>query len=149
MVNKDKKECSNEQAKRDGYYIGKEKPTKTEFRFVAKLEWENPTTISGLNADRGQCNDVVTEKDYRKCGIARSLLVLCLRDEDITRDGGVNPLTYNDLTETDYAIWEDEEFGERARLLCSSIVAVTCEPIDNTPKYACKTYIEAARIAGY
>ena len=76
-------------------------------------------------------------------------MLLCMEDEDVTRDGGLNPLTYNELKEFDYALWEDEEFRVRSRQLCLSIIAITCEPAHRITKYVCKAYIEAAKIAGY
>ena len=78
-------------------------------------------------------------------------MMLCLEDEDVTKHGGLNPLTYNDKNEADveYAVWRDKEFGKLARKLCLAIVFITCAPGENTTKYACKTYIEAAKAKGY
>ena len=70
IVPKTKKNCKNEKVKNEGYYIGRrETGEEFSFRFVARLKWDEDYSISKLNADQGECNDLWTHKDYQKCGI--------------------------------------------------------------------------------
>lgn len=147
-----KTQCTNEKAKKDGYFIGrggKPRVSDFKFRFEAKLEWDKYETLSSLNANKGECDDLSTRKDSQKCGIGKSLMELCLKDEDVTEDGGINPLTYNDDKSINYSIWEDEEFTNAAHKLCKTLIVITCLPVPPTTIYSCKAYIEAAKKQKY
>ena len=68
-------------------------------------------------------------------------MMLCLNDEEIMEDGGLNPLM--DVK------WLDADLRTSARNFCKAIVLVTCGPRENIPKLVCKMYIDAAIVAGY
>ena len=153
-VLKSKTKCKNEKAKKDGYYIGKTPLKSTDqhnFRFEARLDWDDESPVlSYLNTDRGECMLVRTDAKSQHCGIAKALMILCLGDEDITEDGGLNPSTYHMEKPYGDAIWKDMDFSTFAREFCKTIVAIPCDPIlSTTTNYACKAYIEAAKSEGY
>ena len=137
--------CKNEKIKAQeppSFYINKEKTDLDEYLWTAGLDPNfapEEGFIGELNAEKGNCNELEVIETSQKCGIGRSLMEHCLNDDDITEDGGINPLTDS--------LWEDEKLGPIARDLCKSIVKVDCAPKALTPKIVCKAYMDAARDA--
>ena len=154
-VLKNKHRCKNAQVKECGYYIGKATIAAKGFsiRFEARRDWNDDSTmIAHLDTDRGECMSLKTHTDYQGCGIGRALMILCLGHDDITEDGGMDPSTFRDFRHFGLfgqAVWGDIGFSTSARELCKTLVAIICEPVSPTTKYACKAYIEAAKIKGY
>ena len=123
------------------FYINKE-TISNRFTWVAVLDPSTPEVLGELNAERGECNGLETDEGSQRCGIGRALMELCFKDDDITENGGVDPL--NSI------IWKDQQLGPTAKDVCASIVHVGCEPVDPDALLpVCKMYIEAARYAGY
>ena len=134
--------CENEniKAKRlPSFYIDKRVPASNSFKWVGILDPSQPKVLAHLHAEKGMCNDVKTYDGNFRCGIAKALLVYCLQDDDITEDGGIDPLEY----------WNWDDFGETAEDVCKSIVLISCIPEEETPKSVCASYMDAARNAGY
>jgi len=136
--------CQNEDIKAKkppSFYIDKQKPDSHTFKWVAMLDPSQPKVLGFLVAEKGMCNDLKTYDGSFRCGIAKTFLVHCLKDDEITEDGGINPLTYWN--------WDDKDFGPTARDVCKSIVLISCVPDKETPKSVCASYMDAARNAGY
>ena len=148
-----KTKCTNGRAKECGYYIGKvshQPDDSFKIRFAARLNWADESTeISYLDTNRGECHKLETQEDSQGCGIGRELMILCLGHEDITEDGGLDPSAYNEEGIWGQTLWRDINFSSVARELCKTIVAIICAPTDQTTNYACKAYIEAAKIKKY
>ena len=94
--------------------------------------------------------ELKTEQNSQGCGIGKALMILCLGHEDITDDGGLDPSAYREFKIWGEAIWGDIGFSTAARELCKTMVTIVCDPdLSTTTNYACKAYIEAAKIKGY
>ena len=123
--------------------------------------------MSWANAYHGECHFVQTDGRFRNCGMARALMEKCLSDEDVIKDGGLDPLTYkfNRYTKEDkeYCVWNDLDFTKRARESCTTIISMFCYPgfyqageffptpyvPGRDPAMACKLLIDAAISKGY
>ena len=161
VPNKQKDKCVNDKVKEDGFYVGKGEVSSSiedawaQFKFVARHDWEKDEGyLASLNARQGECNDLETNEDSRRCGIGRALMVTCLLDEEVTKHGGLDPDTYWMRQYVVYSVWEDTEFTKKAKENCASIVAITCQPGINNPQgkplvSICKSYINAAFRAKY
>ena len=150
--------CVNDKVKEDGFYVGRGEVTgsiedpNAQFKFVARHDWENDEGyLAYLKGRRGECNNLETYEHSRRCGIGRALMVTCLQDEEVTKDGGLDPDTYWQREYVDFAVWKDKEFTKKAKENCASIVAITCGPsINGQPIVSiCKSYINAAFRAKY
>ena len=136
--------CENEEMKKrhGGFYIHKLQPKPSDYKWIAVL---NPSTtepvLGYLDAEKGQCDNLRTNPGNRRCGIGNALMMLCLKDEDITDDGGLNPLTDPE--------WLDDDLKEPTRNLCEAIILVSCSPYEGTPPKTCEMYMNAAKIAGH
>jgi len=136
--------CENEDIKGrrpPSFYIDKQNKNSVTFKWVAMLDPSQPKELGYLVAEKGLCNDLKTYEGSFRCGIAKSLLVHCLKDDEITEDGGINPLTYWK--------WNDKDFAPTAKDGCKSIVLIECFPDKETPEIVCASYMDAARDAGY
>ena len=109
-----------------------------EIKFVARQDWDDDTNLGRLYAEQGECDDVRTYEKNRKCGIAKALLIVCLQDKEVTKDGGIDIL---------------HPVPSEDRRHCSTVVVITCSPDIFTPDKQvvsiCKSYIEAAITAKY
>ena len=153
--------CVNDKVKEDGFYVGRGEVTgstegaNAQFKFVARHDWENDEGyLAYLNARQGECNNLETYEHSRRCGIGRALMVTCLLDEEVTKDGGLDPDTYWQREYVDFAVWKDKEFTKKAKENCAAIVAVSCGPRVSNPQgkplvSICKSYINAAFRAKY
>ena len=138
--------CENKEIKAKtppSFYIDKQQPQFNDYKWVAVLDPSvpEPNVLGFLDAEKGQRNYLKTNEGSQKCGIGKALMEFCLNDDDITEDGGINSLTSPS--------WRDDNLGPIAKEMCRSIVYVDCEPLKPTPKMVCKSYMEAARDAGY
>ena len=136
--------CQNEEIKAKkppSFYIDKQDKGSNTFKWVAMLDPSQPKVLGFLVAGKGMCNDLKTYDGNFRCGIGKALLLYCLKDNDITEDGGINPLTYWN--------WDDKDFAPTARDVCESIVLISCVPDEGTPRSVCSSYMDAARFAGY
>ena len=146
--------CVNDKVKEDGFYVGRSEVTGS-IKFVARHDWENDEGyLAYLTAGQGECNNLETYEHSRRCGIGRALMVTCLLDEEVTKDGGLDPDTWWKQETEKYSVWKDKEFTKTAKENCASIVAVTCKiSIDdsqgNQLLSICKSYINAAFRAKY
>ena len=99
--------------------------------------------MSELSAQLGTCNEVETLAGNRYCGLATALMYECFGDEDVTKNGGVNPKK-NDKFKN------HPEEQKRLMAKCSTIVYLECLPEKPvTPNKACKAYLNAGKKAGY
>ena len=140
-VPKDKKiECVNKEVAQYGFWVGKVEldvdDEGQKIKFVARQNWNDDGFLARLYAWPGACDDLETNEDSRKCGIARALLIICLQDKEVTMDGGAN-LGFKPAQEH-----------------CSAIVGITCKPemyddYGNRIVSICKSYIDAAEKATY
>ena len=143
-VPKDKKlECVNKEVAQYGFWVGKveldaddEGPEGQKIKFVARQNWNDDGYLAWLYAWPGACDDVETYEHSRKCGMAKSLLMICLQDKEVIMDGGV-----------DLGLKPAQEH-------CSIIVGITCKPDmyddeGNPIVSICKSYIDAARKTKY
>ena len=73
--------------------------------------------------------------------MARTLMLHCVQDEKVIENGGLNPLTDD--------AWTDTDSMNIAKENCKTIVLISCAVYDNTPKAACKMYMETAIHGGY
>ena len=69
------------------------------------------------------------------------MLLLCLNDDDVIEDGGLNPLIDG--------AWEDDDLKATTRSFCRAIVLISCIPYESTLPIACKMYMDTAKMAGY
>ena len=136
--------CENEKIKSNrppSFYIDKQNPESNMFKWVGILDPTQPKVLAYLYAEKGMCNDLRTYEGNFRCGIAKALLMYCLKDDEITEDGGIDPLKYWN--------WDDKNFGPIAKDVCKSIVLISCVPDKETPKSVCASYMDTARNAGY
>ena len=142
-----KNTCKNDEIKQEhAFYVNKRIQKQLLPTSPSKITWigslkASTSQLAILNAKRGKCNDVHVYPGSRKCGIGKEMMKMCLKDDDITEDGGYNPMTEKD--------WYDEDLEREARKLCKAIVLVTCKPYDSTPNIAGKLYMEAALDSGF
>ena len=92
-----------------------------------------------MNAEAGgMCDDIHTREDSRRCGLAKALLDVCLKDTRITKGGGFHALI-------DTAIWTDDLSRQAAFDNCVIIIHLSCSPRDaNIVSPVCKGYLEVA-----
>ena len=142
-----KETCENDKIKQENaFYVDKhiQKPmlptSRSQIKWIVSLKLSKPQ-LAILKAKRGECNDLLTEKGSRQCGIGKEIMKMCLKDDDIIEDGGYNPMTESS--------WDDEDLKRTARNVCKAIVLVTCSPYDSTPNIVCKSYMDAAKDSGY
>jgi len=116
--------------------------------FDAKYVWNDDFPIMArLEAwSIGQCNELDTVQDSRKCGVGKELMKLCLGDTAVTGD---STEYWQETGPASYKMWQDEQFNNKVGQLCQEINFIQCAPYDNTPKRICKAYIEAAKETGY
>ena len=86
-----KTNCENGKIKRDKFvYIQKRKPEPllpgSEIKWIATLK-PSTSQVAFLIAERGECNDLRTHDGYRKCGIGKELMKMCLKDDEIVENG--------------------------------------------------------------
>ena len=125
------------------FYIDRFHEANGKIKWVALLDLSQPrpeTPLAYLEARRGSCNDLQTYERSRRCGIGRAMMEMCLKDEEISENGGWNPLQ-------DY--WIDDDLSRPARDLCKTIINVSCKPYERTPAIACKMYMDVASTTGY
>ena len=146
-------QCTDQRAINDGYYIGRSPEEFWRFlAFDAKYVWdddssEEPNLLAHLDVlTIGQCNNLYTEEDSRKCGVGKELMKLCLGDTKVT---GGSTKHWQITGPDNYIMWQDEQFNIKVGQLCEAINFIQCEPYDDTPKIICKAYIEAAKETGY
>lgn len=135
-----------------------------------------PPLLSWVNAYHGECFHVNSQRGSRECGITKAVMKKCLTDEDVTKDGGLNPDTFNiNRVEENWdgkagdAVWQNNGFSGRARAACETIIYMPCKPgkyvggkfkprdifvyfLDDYKTdimRSCKALIEAASSAGY
>ena len=128
--------------------------------FIASMKpmvWK--PNLGRLNAYPGECQDVRTEIGYRRCGVATELLTKCLKDDVVTKDGGIlqrsttgqpgNLANFQTSLNpgVKYGIWQDQRFVSLATEHCQTLIAMPCRPLGN--QNSCKVYFEAAISAGY
>ena len=124
------------------FWIEKITNPESEITFKAVLEQVGDTWLSKLDADPGECRDVETQQGSGQCGLATALFQVCFQDEDVTKDGGLNPSKNPDFN-------AHPEEQQRATSRCAIIVFVACIPDRKTPKKVCSAYLNAASKAGY
>ena len=67
-------------------------PHQKGYMFRAVLQRQQETNfLSTLEAENGNCFDVNTRSLSRRCGLATALFYLSFIDDDITRNGGIDP----------------------------------------------------------
>ena len=147
-------ECTDQRAISNGYYIGRSPSflILQNMAFDAKYVWNDDSSgddnlLATLDAwSIGQCNNLQTEERSRKCGVGKELMKLCLGDTAVTEDSTDH---WQMMGPSDNVMWKDEQFNNKVGQLCEAINFMQCAPYDNTPKRACKAYIEAAIETGY
>jgi len=93
--------CQNEEIKAKkppSFYIDKQDKGSNAYKWVAMLDPSQPRVLGFLVAGKGMCNDLKTYDGNFRCGIGKALLLYCLKDDEITEDGGIqndSALTYN------------------------------------------------------
>ena len=138
--------CQNSEIRRKkppSFYIDRFHEANNQIKWIALLDPSLPrpeTPLAYLEARRGSCNDLKTYAGSQRCGIGRAMMEMCLKDEEITNDGGYNPLLN---------YWIEDELAKPARDLCKTIINVSCKPYERTPPIACKMYMDVASTTGY
>ena len=62
-----------------------------DYHFKIFLKKDDDNYLSLLKAGKGgQCESVATLEEFRRCGFATQLMLLCFQDRDITANGGVD-----------------------------------------------------------
>ena len=98
--------------------------------------------LGELNAeDGGYCNQVETSGEFRKCGIATTLMEFCFTDDDV---GGIDLEEY-----TKFEMQTLEKWRKMATNNCEHIVFLECLPTKPTPFEACSAYLTAAINKGH
>ena len=129
------KRCNNEELKAQKSFTV-ERHVDAEFslefvRFTAVLD---NVQLSELTAQSGGiCNDVVTNDDSQRCGLATTLMEYCFTDDKV---GGID-LQNNELFNQDPLT----KYRQMAKKTCKHIVYLHCKA---TPLIACSAYFTAA-----
>ena len=110
--------------------------------FKVVLEKGDDTFLSRLDAHPGECIFVNTLPDSKQCGLETGLMYSCLKDEDITKNGGVNP-------KTNCVFKSHPDQQALAEKKCDIIVYLKCLPGPKDPKDTCMDYFNAAAKAEY
>ena len=143
MEPSDKRNCPNHHLKIQGYFWIQRVPMRRGYLFRAALvQTEQHNFLSLLGATHGKCNLVSTEKASRRCGLATAMMFTCFLDEDVTRNGGINP-------NTNQAFKDHPDMQKIARDSCNIIVYTQCMPDPTTPVDVCGGYLKGALKAAY
>ena len=104
------------------------------------LDTKMPTYKSILFGDKGgECDSAQTDPNYQSCGLSTQLMIHCLRDKDITIDGGVNP-------DTEEQFKNNPDAQKLAKKQCMTIVSLNQGA---NPPRAGVAYTKAATKAGF
>ena len=132
--------CKNPKLAQQGFFWIERHATKTgeHYQFMAKLERGEVKFIAILNAEVGGiCNDVKIIRDSEQCGLSKSMMSVCLRDDKIVGSGGgLNPITSKR--------WMDKRIAKQAHEVCSLVFFVACLPTKKTSTIVCNEYLHAA-----
>lgn len=110
--------------------------------FEVVLRQGDANFLAHMTTSPGNCHTVNTKPKSRRCGLATTLMLYCLKDEDVTRNGGID-LNAN----VDFQNYQAER--ELADHRCVTIVYLQCQPEPPTPNSACCAFLDTASIAGY
>ena len=120
-VPQSKKECKNNELKSQGFYIQSshfygQQFTNTQnerVKFIASMKPMKPPSLGRLYAYPGECIDVSTAREHRRCGIATALLIKCLEDDVVTKNKGIIENLENfetsGMRNLKYGIWRDND----------------------------------------
>ena len=134
-----KLQCENQEVAEFGYWVDKVelKPSEIaqgkEIKYVARQDWDDGIDLAELYAEVGECDELETYENNRKCGIAKSLLIVCLQDKEVQKEGGIDI---------------PAPAPREVRTHCETVVIITCNPKSKIRRI-CKAYIEAAKTAKY
>ena len=118
-------QCTDQRAISDGYYIGRSPEFFHNMAFDAKYVWdddssEEPNLLAHLDVlTIGQCNNLYTEEDSRKCGVGKELMKLCLGDTAVIGD---STEYWQETGPASYKMWQDEQFNNKVGQLCRAIL---------------------------
>ena len=152
LTKSEKLNCPNKALVEKGFWINREFVGKKlrVIKFTASIEpnGEEMSHLRGEKGDDGECNDVVTKPNSRRCGLAKYLMWICFQDDEILgkQKRGVNPLTHK--------YWKDERQKIDADQYCEKITYLDCLPEieeddEVLPNIVCVSYMRGAIKASF
>ena len=141
-----RKTCTTQRLLNQGYFwIRKDIESHNFYKFRAPLQkYESDPFMSQLDAYHGNCFYIKTKDRSKRCGLATALFYGCFLDNDVTKNGGIDP-----DKDVQFNRPKNHEMKKIAKAKCAIIVRTICQPSPPTPVAVCVGYMKGATKAYY
>ena len=148
LTTQEKQKCQNAALKLTGKFLVVRKIDEDNditFRAVTK-ETDEKEMSSMISESGGICDDVVTEKEYQGCGLAKYLVATCFQDEAVL---GLNNQGV-DVNKNPYWTHSPDQRKDVAKY-CETVAHLRCMPLSGAPNavIVCVSYLRAGSISGF
>jgi len=148
LTPQEKQKCHNAALKSTGKFLVVRKideDNDVTFRAVTK-ETDEKEMSSMISESGGICDDVVTEKEYQGCGLAKYLVATCFQDEAVL---GLNNKGL-DVNKNNYWTHAPDQRKDVTKY-CETVAHLRCMPLSGAPNavVVCVSYLRAGAISGF
>ena len=148
LLPNEKQKCQNAALKTSGkFFIGRKIASESDVKFPAVLqENDNKEMGSMISEAEGICDDVVTNEEYRGCGIAKYLVATCFQDVTVIGKDKKGL----DVTENKHWIHASDQRNDVSKY-CETVTHLRCMPLSGAPNavVVCVSYLRAGSISGF